>query len=275
MKGYLRISPVLAGVMVATGTVGAAGAQCVMTQDCKALGYTEASCSGGKGVKCPFGNGWVCCPSSKEVCQSEGFKQACTGTGQIGSGESCAGLYKKCMCQSTYQYSCTGTGYAGGAGSACGGKYTQCTCSEGYEWKSGSCQKQAQNGAVGDLYYCNGAVVAVKAPGMNFYVAMQDLGRMTWSSGNSACQNYSFCGNLKGTLPTLDQLKTIYNNKSSLNSLFSTNGGTKLTENWYWSSTPYGYGGYHYYIVDMSGGTVSNHHHSGNLDYGRPVLASY
>ena len=105
---------------------------------------------------------------------------------------------------------------------------------------------------------------------MNFYVAMKDLGTMNWSSANSSCQNYSFCGNLKGTLPTLDQLKTMYNNKSSLNSLLSTNGGTKLTENWYWSSTYYNYGN-HYYV------SMSN----GNVDYGngyhfvRPVLASY
>ena len=31
-------------------------AQCVATQDCETLGYTETSCNGGKGVKCPFGN---------------------------------------------------------------------------------------------------------------------------------------------------------------------------------------------------------------------------
>ena len=99
MKGYLRISPVLAGVMMATGTVGAAGAQCVTTQDCKALGYTEASCSGGKGVKCPFGNGWYC------------------GSGEV-TPEQCSKL--------GFSYSCSGTGYAGGAGSACGGKYAQC-----------------------------------------------------------------------------------------------------------------------------------------------------
>ena len=272
MKGYLRISPVLAGVMMATGAVGAAGAQCVTTQDCKALGYTEASCSGGKGVKCPFGNGWVCCPSSKEVCQSEGFKQACTGTGQIGSGESCAGLYKKCTCQSTYQYSCTGTGYAGGAGSACGGKYTQCTCSEGYEWKDGSCQKkEVLNGVQGDLYYCNGVVVAVKAPGMNFYVAMKDLGTMNWSSANSSCQNYSFCGNLKGTLPTKDQLLTMYNHKSSLNSLLSTNGGTKLTEGWYWSST----GNAYHYTVNMSNGDVHGGNYTSYYPYVRPVLTKW
>ncbi len=227
---------------------GLAFGQCVTVQDCSTLGYTASSCNGGKGVKCPFGNGWFCAEDEASICAENGFK-----------------------------YSCTGTGYAGGAGSACGGKYAQCTCASGYEWKDGSCQKQVLNGAQGDLYYCNGAVVAVKAPGINFYVAMQDLGRMTWSSGNSACQNYSFCGNLKGTLPTKDQLLTMYNNKSSLESLLTAHGGKKFsTDDWYWSSTTDGNGSY-YYIVDMSNGDVYNPWGDGyryNI-YVRPVLASY
>ncbi len=129
------------------------------------------------------------------------------------------------------------------------------------------------NGAQGDLYYCNGAVVAVKAPGMNFYVAMKDLGTMNWSSANSSCQNYSFCGNLKGILPSKDQLLTMYNNKSSLNSLLSTNGGTKLTEGWYWSSTNYGNG--HHHGVHMSGGAVDRNGNANLSYYVRPVLTSY
>ncbi len=107
---------------------------------------------------------------------------------------------------------------------------------------------------------------------MNFYVAMKDLGTMNWSSANSSCQNYSFCGNLKGTLPTLDQLKTMYNNKSSLNSLLSTNGGTKLTEGWYWASTTGSDGGQ--YDVNMSNGDV-DYTYGGSNRYVRPVLASY
>ena len=35
-------------------------AQCVATQDCETLGYTETSCNGEQGVKCPFGNKWAC-----------------------------------------------------------------------------------------------------------------------------------------------------------------------------------------------------------------------
>ena len=245
MKGYLRISPVLAGVMMATGAVGAAGAQCVTTQDCKALGYTEASCSGGKGVKCPFGNGWYC------------------GHDEV-TPEQCSEL--------GFSYSCSGTGYAGGVGSACGGKFAQCTCSEGYEWKSGNCQKVI-NGASGDLYYCGGKVVGVKTGDMDFYVAMEDLGTMTWSSANSSCQNYSFCGNLKGTLPSVCQVLTMYNNKFLLESLLLKNGGAKFVESFYRVST--GYSTYGHYIVDMSDAAVEGGYYDDKYYYVRPVLVNY
>ncbi len=218
--------------------------QCVMVQDCAALGYTASSCDGGKGVKCPFGSGWFCAEDESTVCAENGFK-----------------------------YSCSGTGYAGGAGSACGGKYTQCTCSSGYEWKNGSCQKkEALNGAQGDLYYCNGAVVGVKTPDMNFYVATDYLGKMTWESAYRACQNYSFCDNLKGTLPTEDQLITIYNNKFSLNNLLFSSVRIKLIEDKYWSSTEDGYG--YYSLFYMSTGS-SGWYNDSNHGYVWPVLTSW
>ena len=43
-------------------------AQCVETTNCETLGYTETSCNGGKGVKCPFGNKWACLGVNEEVC---------------------------------------------------------------------------------------------------------------------------------------------------------------------------------------------------------------
>ena len=102
---------------------------------------------------------------------------------------------------------------------------------------------------------------------------MKDLGYMTWSNANNQCQNYSFCGNVKGTLPTRDQLVSLYNNKSRVNTLLSTNGGTKMTESWYWSST--GYGSSYYYVVSMSSGLVNDYDHNYGYHYVRPVLASY
>ena len=250
-------------------------AQCVATQDCATLGYTETSCSGGSGVKCPFGNKWACFKSDSEVCQQYGFTLSCTGTGQLGKGESCANLYKQCDCQSTYKYACSGTGYSGGSGSACGGKYAQCSCSSEYEWKDGRCQ--ILNGPDENVYKCNGKVVGVKTSEMDFYVAIKDLGSMNWNSANSSCQSYIFCDNIKGTLPSNSQLKTIYNNKSTINSLLSTNSGTKMTEADYWSSTGGSYGGsygYHY-IVDMSNGGHRDNVSSYNSHYVRPILTSW
>ena len=251
-------------------------AQCVSPiQDCYALGYTQTSCPNGKGVKCPFGNGWYCGGTAAQDCIKLGYDKDCTGAGESGSGQTCNGKYQSCTCDSSYKYTCTGTSYAGGSGSACGGKYTACTCADGYEWNGSSCQKkEVINGPDGEVYKCNGKVVGVKASGMDFYIAMNDLGQMDWSSAMSQCQSYSFCGNIKSTLPTKDQLVTLYNNKSRVNSLLSTNGGTKLTEIYYWSSN-YKYAISNYYVVSMSDGYVSSYYSSNNYVYVRPVLASY
>ena len=295
-------------------------AQCVATQDCETLGYTETSCNGGKGVKCPFGNKWACLSTKDAICKEEGFTLACNETGQTGGGDSCNGLYKKCICNSSYKYTCYGTGYSGGSGAACGGKYTKCscsspytwtsgackcpstyqytcsgtnqtggsgtacggkytacTCASGYEWKDGSCQinpcTNQSNGAYSEVYCCNGTVVGVKATGMNFYIAMKDLGRMTLTSAESQCSSHVFCDSLKGTLPSKDQLVTIYNNKSQVNTLLETSGGTQLTNYYYWTSTCSG--GTNYYIVSMSNGIVNNTYYTSYDSYVRPVLTSW
>ena len=256
---------------------------------CTGTGYSGGSGSacGGKYTKCickspyTWTSGACKCPST--------YKYTCSGTGYSGgSGTACGGKYTKCncssnyiwngsscvlSCSSSYKYTCTGTGYAGGSGTACGGKYTTCKCANGYEWKDSRCQKQVLNGAQGELYYCNGKVVGVRATGMGFYVALRDLGQMNWPSANSQCQSYSFCGNVKGTLPTREQLLSIYQNKSRVNSLLSTNGGTKMTENGYWSSTRNDRD-YYYYFVNMSNGR-SGWRTNDDTRYVRPVLASY
>ena len=103
-------------------------AQCVATQDCATLGYTETSCSGGSGVKCPFGNSWACFKSDSEVCQQYGFTKTCIG-GQIGVGK------------------------------ACNGKYYECTCTSGYIWNDSSqkCEYDYKtNCVIGALYYADG-----------------------------------------------------------------------------------------------------------------------
>ena len=297
----------------------ALSAQCVSPiQDCYALGYTQSSCPNGKGVKCPFGNGWYCGGTAAQDCIKLGYDKDCTGAGERGSGETCNGKYQSCTCDSIYKYTCSGTGYSGGSGTACGGKYTQCTCASpytwsgsactcpstykytcfgtgysggsgkvcggkytkctcasGYEWNGSSCQKQILNGAQGELYYCNGTVVGVKASGMNFYIALKDIPYTNWTESNNQCSSYSFCNNIKGILPSKEQLITIYNNKSQINSLLAANNGTKLTEGWYWSSTNVISNKY-YYVVNLSNGSEDyGVYYNYNGANARPVLTSW
>ena len=105
-------------------------AQCVATQDCATLGYTETSCSGGSGVKCPFGNKWACFKTDAEFCNEYGFSLACSGNG-----------------------------YAGGTSKACNGKYVSCNCASGYAWNASSkkCEYDYKtNCTIGALYYSDG-----------------------------------------------------------------------------------------------------------------------
>ena len=185
-----------------------ASAQCVATQDCATLGYTETSCSGGSGVKCPFGNKWACFKSESEVCQKYGFT-----------------------------YSCNQDNETGPYGDSCNNKYASCSCAEGYIWQNDHCQ--LWNGGSDYYYYCDGQVVAVKTPEMEFYVALQDINDpyLTYYEASDACYSYTFCKGKKGKMPSLEQLRTIYNNLNDINNLLSENGGTKITGDSYWSNT--------------------------------------
>ena len=108
-------------------------AQCVATQDCATLGYTETSCSGGTSVKCPFGNKWACFKSKEEYeqefCNEYGFTLTCTGTNQTG-----------------------------GASKACNGKYNICKCAANLTWNADtkSCEANTANCVIGALYYSDG-----------------------------------------------------------------------------------------------------------------------
>ena len=128
MKTYLYLTTAVAGMMIG----GNVWAQCVTTQDCTALGYTETSCPNGKGVKCPFGNKWFCASTeiTPEQCTELGFTQTCTGTNQTG-----------------------------GASKACNGKYNYCSCADGYVWQNGTCKSSEPDYSdcvIGALYYSDG-----------------------------------------------------------------------------------------------------------------------
>ena len=165
-------------------TATAQSINCTPSPDCASLGYTETSCPDGAGVKCPWGNTWFCTEEK---------------------------------CDTSYQYTCSGTGYAGGSGEACGGKYQSCTCASGYEWKNGTCQEilkpewgkcngSAKNCNIGDILYSDGtcspqrisgktpiAVVVYKSADGNCAQAMalKSIGKYEWGSGTdiSTLQN--------------------------------------------------------------------------------------
>ena len=97
-------------------------AQCVATTDCATLGYTETSCSNGKGLKCPFGNTFAC------------FSGGCSESGFI---HDCTGVNEKPL------------------GNACNKKYYSCACASGYEWKNGKCEEKQVPGTA-NLGQCTG-----------------------------------------------------------------------------------------------------------------------
>ena len=170
-------------------TATAQSINCTPSPDCASLGYTETSCPDGAGVKCPWGNTWFCTEEK---------------------------------CDTSYQYTCSGTGYTGGSGTACNGKYKSCTCADGYEWKDGACQKKpaeqaewgkcngyAQNCNIGDILYSDGtcnpqkisgktpiAVVVYKSADGNCAQAMalKSIGNYRWGGYGtdiSTIQNYN------------------------------------------------------------------------------------
>ena len=181
-------------------------------------------------------------------------------------------------CSSSYKYTCTGTGYSGGYGTACGGKYTACTCQSGYTWQNGSCVGSASsdpcdgksNGANGNYYCCNNDVVGVKTSSMNFYVAMNDAGSMSYRNASYSCQNYSFCSGVKGSFPSKEDFTIVYQNKSTLSNLLTSNGGTSFQSYGdYWVSPDT-------YYINMGNGKVTQAAMSeGNTHKNvRPILST-
>jgi hypothetical protein len=88
-----------------------------------------------------------------------------------------------------------------------------------------------------------------------------------WSEAKTWCSNYGS----GWYLPSLEELKTIYNNKSSINSTLSANDFTTLDSGNYWSSSE------SYYdnacILIFSNGEWANHLNKKNSYYVRAVLA--
>ena len=280
-------------------------AQCVATQDCATLGYTETSCSGGNGVKCPFGNKWACFKSDSEFCNEYGFTLSCTGTNQTG-----------------------------GAGKACNGKYNICKCAANLTWNTDtkSCEANTANCVIGALYYSDGTcsqdklssktllgvVIYEKSASQNGWImtVKQVKTDIAWDTGSyystgitnkavsasctntqklvalgsrfaaaTAANNYKPTGTPNGKswcLPSYDLLNNLNNstNLAKVNAGITIAGGTILGNvyNGYervWSSSEYSSNDAWYFYANTSGSfdmTNYNKNYYTNY-YVRPVLA--
>ena len=188
---------------------------CTATPDCASLGYTQSSCPENNGVRCPWGDKWFC----TKTCSEMGFN-----------------------------YTCSGTGYAGGAGSACGGKYASCECYAGFEWKNGQgCVESSTECKLGAILYSDktcsssgydndvgakkaiGVVVYIGSDGKRWAMALKSIGSYMWSkeyvdisgltnytSQSSASQDYASCENsakirAQGNSSTYPAVWAVYN----------------------------------------------------------------
>ena len=122
---------------------------------------------------------------------------------------------------------------------------------------------------IGDPYYKDGKLIGIYAGwcrGKHIVVAISDAPKqLNHDDAVKYCDRDTH-------LPTKEELLLIYINKDTINQALAEYGGEPLKEDdYYWSSTNYGSGGY-YYVVDMSDGDVDS---DGNYDayYVRPVLA--
>ena len=156
--------------------------------DCGSMGPDTGakSCLSGNQLKydnckpCPNLGTLTSCPApfscTYEECSGLWYKTGCqSGYDWNSSSQTCTQ-----QCSPDYQYTCSGTGYAGGSGEACGGKYKSCTCADGYEWNQengtceepkpewGKCNGSAKNCNIGDILYsdgtCASTVVSDKTP---------------------------------------------------------------------------------------------------------------
>ena len=246
-------------------------AQCVATQDCATLGYTETSCSGGTGVKCPFGNKWACFKSESEIknqlCTELGFTQTCTGANQTG-----------------------------GAGKACNGKYNYCSCADGYVWQNGTCKSSEPDYSdcvIGALYYSDGTCSQDKLSSKTLLgvVIYEKSARKLVAKGSDyeaaiTANNYKPTGTPSGKswcLPSYDLLNNLNNsvNFAKVNAGITTAGGTKLgyggqpgfSYERVWSSSEYGSYGAWYLYAYTSGSFNMNRDDKGGNNSARSARA--
>ena len=114
------------------------------SSQCESIGYTyyaSGECPANHNQDtCVFHEKYLKCDATG-WCVDNGYTlSSCTSPKSLSTQcPSDVTLYKYCECPSTYQYSCSGTGYSSGNGTACDSKYTKCNCATNYVWNGSAC----------------------------------------------------------------------------------------------------------------------------------------
>ena len=278
-----KISFLLLGTSLSLVPQTISAAECAVT-DCSLLGYTDSPCPG-SGLKCPFGDSWYCGGGAAEDCIKLGYNKSCTGAGENGNGETCNGKYQSCTCDSSYKYTCSGTGYSGGSGSACGGKYTSCTCASGWIMTV----SPIQTGIAWDTGSRNQTNIADSAASASCTNTQKLVALGSRFAAANAANNYKPTGTpseKSWCLPSYDLLNSINNstNLAKINTAITTAGGTKLgyggqpsySYESVWSSSEYVFtdGAWYLYVSTSSSSHMDgNGRNNSSINYTvRPVL---
>ena len=160
----------------------------------------------------------------KIKCDPQKYVSASSCGSQGGSGSTCSddfGTYyqkcncpnnyewsdsqKKCVCATSFKYSCTGTGYAGGDGTACNSKYSKCKCASGYTWNASTgtciCSSSYKYSCTGTGYAggegtaCNGKYSKCKCASGYVWNASQGAcvcNGLDWCSLNQNCSAWGY-----------------------------------------------------------------------------------
>ena len=253
-KKYL-LSSVTAGIALLYANQGMAQ-DCVQSQDCASLGYTETSCTSG-GVKCPFGDKWACYPEpdNSVVCE--------VGTLYYSDGS--------CYNEKVDDKTLLGVViYADGAGG--GWIMTIKPVATGIAWDTGS-------------YYSTGITDKAVSASCTNTQKLVNLGSR-FAAANKA-NSYKPSGTPSGKtwcLPSYDLLNNINNstNFAKINAGITIAGGRKIgfstsyNYEYVWSSSEYGNGLAWTFSASTGGSFNMNYSHKFDC-YGynsvRPVLA--
>ncbi len=269
MRKFLLYSTIL----VAFTMSGTAEAACIQTPSCSSLGYTSSqSCNGG--IKCPFGNAWNCTVVDLTNKITELEKQI-TEIINNGGGSS-APDYSNCRIGDIL--------------------YSDKSCDPNVVASKkpiGVVFERADRLAIAlDTAWKAWSEEYFDVPGLS-NIASWDKVKVDWQgkkntqivleyckANGKSCPAFEYVNSYKteGTkagdwyLPAAGELNIIYQNKDVLDTALGKIGGTKLSNDWHWSSSEFSNTLVWRQLFD-DGGPATHHSKSNYPSYVRPVLA--